>query len=186
MRVFKFINAMSNVRRWSHAYCHKEESVLEHTAVVSIIALAIGAEVGADSATLLEKALLHDMEEVVTGDIPAPTKYHSPEITKAIKAFESDAAHEVALSYFGEWAFGTWASAKDISLEGEIIRIADAAAVVYKIRQEIELGNTSFKQYEENIWNALLHIKNSLTNDCLIPYVHELMDITLGANHEDT
>lgn len=186
MKTFKFINKLANVRRWSHAYCHKEESVLEHTAVVAIIALGIGAEVGADIGPLLERALLHDMEEVITGDIPNPTKYHNPKITEQIKNFEEVAALEVATEFFDTWAYGCWASSKDKSLEGEIIKIADVAAVVYKIRQETALGNQSFKAFEENVWNALLQIKQNLKNECLIPYVHDLMDTTLGANNEST
>lgn len=186
MRIFKFIDDMSNVRRWSHAYCHKEESVLEHTAVVAIMALSIGQAEGADMGVLLERALLHDMEETITGDIPTPTKYHNPRITKEIQAFEAIAASEVADMYFGDWAKYLWSTAKDKTLEGEIIRICDAGAVVYKIEQEMALGNKAFGQYSENVWNALLNIKNGLANDCLVTYVHELMDITLGANREDT
>jgi 5'-deoxynucleotidase len=186
MKIFKFINDMSNVRRWSHAYCHKEESVLEHTAVVSILALAMGSEVGADMATLLEKALLHDMEEVITGDIPNPTKYHNPKITKKIKQFEDIAASEVADKYFGEWAKATWACSKDGTLEGEIIRIADIGAVAYKIQQEIALGNNSFSKYEENVWNSLHDIKYNLKNDCLLIYIHDIMDIVTGAKSENS
>ena len=184
MRVFKLIDQMSNVRRWSHAYCHKPESILEHTAVVSIIALALAAKLGADVEKVLERALLHDMEETVTGDIPTPTKYHNPAITEEIKRFEAIAAKEVCYSYFGEWAWKVWREAKDDSLEGEIIRVADAGAVVLKIQQEKALGNRSFEEFEENIWNALLNIKQNITNECLIPHIHELMDITLGANDE--
>ena len=186
MKIFKLIDDMSNVRRWSHAYCHKEESVLEHTAVVAIIALSIGSELGADSATLLEKALLHDMEEVVTGDIPNPTKYHNSRITAEIKEFEDIAAQEIAERYFGDWAYITWRSSKDETLEGEIVRIADAAAVVIKIQQEKQLGNMAFAAFEENVWNSLLQIKNDIKNECLIPYIHDLMDTTLGANDGNT
>lgn len=184
MKVFKLIDDMSNVRRWSHAYCHKEESVLEHTAVVAIIAMAIGSEVGADMVKVLERALLHDVEETITGDIPNPTKYHNPSITAEIKKFETVAAKEVAYHYFGEWAFRVWSEAKDDSLEGEIIKIADAGAVVIKIQQEKALGNLAFNEYEENVWNALLGIKNGIKNTCLLTYIHDLMDTTLGANDE--
>lgn len=186
MKIFEFIDDLSNVRRWSHAYCHKEESVLEHTAAVAIFALSIGAEVGAKMATVLERALLHDMEEVITGDIPNPTKYHNPQITKEIKEFEAVAAADVASRYFDSWALRVWHNAKDSSLEGEIIKIADAAAVVLKIEQETSLGNLSFNQYEENVWNSLYQIKIDIQNECLIPYIHELMDILTGANDGNT
>jgi len=126
------------------------------------------------------------MEETVTGDIPTPTKYHNPRITEEIQKFEDIAAAEVAEKYFKQWAYVTWGTAKDESLEGEIIRIADAGAVVYKIKQETALGNASFEQYEENVWNSLLDIKNTIKHDCLIPYIHILMDTILGETDEST
>jgi putative nucleotidyltransferase with HDIG domain len=182
MKIFKFISDMSNARRWSTAYCQKEENVLEHTAVVAIIALRIGSELeGVDMEVLLTRALLHDMEEIITGDIMTPTKYHNEHITKEIKKFEAIAAAEVSDMYFGEWAKTVWAEAKDSTLEGEIIRLADTAAVVYKIRQEQQLGNPSFGQYEENVWNALSHIKMITRHVVLIPFIHDLMDYLLGA-----
>ena len=126
------------------------------------------------------------MEEVITGDIPTPTKYHNPKITHEIKMFEAIAADEVANEYFGEWSKTIWAEAKDGSLEGDIMRIADTAAVVYKIKQEVALGNNSFNQYEENVWNALYEIKNSLTDRRLRPYIHDFMDYLMGADDEKT
>ena len=179
MKIFKLIDGLSNVRRWSHAYCHKPESVLEHTAVVSIIALAIGSHCSEEvnTAKLLARSLLHDMEEVVTGDIPNPTKYHNSRISAE---FEDIAAQEIAEMYFGDWAYTTWRSAKDTSIEGEIVRIADAAAVVIKIQQEKALGNNAFKAFEENVWNSLLDIKQNITNLCLIPFIHDLMDTLTG------
>ena len=185
MKTFEFINKLANVRRWSHAYCHKEESVLEHTAVVAIISLSIGQQLGADMDILLKRALLHDMEEVVTGDIPNPTKYHSPNITKAIKDFENVAAREVSTKYFGDWAYEIWYSSKDNSLEGQIVRLADIAAVVYKIRQEVDLGNNLFSEFEENVWNALFKMKTECDHR-LVQIIHDFMDTLMGADNEQT
>jgi 5'-deoxynucleotidase len=180
MKILNFIDDMSNVRRWSHAYCHKEESVLEHTAIVSIISLYIAANTGAKMATVLERSLLHDMEEVITGDIPTPTKYHNRDITREIQKFEDIAAKEVS-EIFGEWAYRVWCDSKDDSLEGDIIKIADTAAVAFKIRQEIELGNNSFAKYEENVWTALYHIKCTTKHkEQLVPYIHDFMDYLMA------
>ena len=140
MNLFEFLHSMSNVRRWSHAYCHKEEFVLEHTAVVAIIALKMGMDLEVDIGSLMKKAILHDMEEVVTGDVPSPTKYHNPALTDHFHRLERIAAHEVS-TVFGSWSYNERRDAKDETIEGQIIRIADCAAVVFKITQELELGN---------------------------------------------
>lgn len=177
--ILKFVQDFSKVRRWSQIHCAREESSLEHTAAVALIALKIANECPYDVnvAKLLTKALLHDMEETITGDIMTPVKYHDEELTKAIKSFEREAGKTVAEKVFGDWSYEYWLNAKDHTVEGSIIRIADKAAVVYKFKQEISLGNSSFCQYEENIWNALHEIKCETKFIDLYPYIHELMDI---------
>lgn len=188
--ILKFVQDFSKVRRWSQIHCTREESSLEHTAAVGLIALKIGSECPyeVNVARLLTKAMLHDMEETITGDIMTPVKYHNEVLTKAIKDFENESA-KIVSHVFGHWSYEFWYSAKDESIEGCIIRIADKASVVYKYKQEIALGNTSFLQYEQNIWEALYAIK--LETDPLFPdltiYIHQLMDILQEkTNAEDT
>ena len=184
MKLFEFLHGMSNVRRWSHAYCHKEEFILEHTAVVAIIALKIGKDLGADMGSLLTKALVHDMEEVITGDVPTPTKYSNATITKEFRKLERLAAHEVATA-FGEWAFNDWAASKDHTIEGQIIRLADCAAVVFKINQELILGNRYFKQFTENCWAALEQQRmDKLTPQPLLKYIEDFKEVLLTGDIE--
>ena len=176
-RTLDFIESFSKVRRWSQIHCAREESSLEHTAAVALIALKIGSRISLEvnTAELLAKALLHDMEETITGDIMTPIKYH-PALIGAVKDMEKDAAKKVS-SIFGDWAYHYWETAKDDTIEGYIIRIADKAAVVYKYKQEIALGNTSFFQYEQNIWEALHNIKMETPIPELHQIINELMDI---------
>ena len=176
MEILKFVQDMAKVSRWSQSHCHKDESTLEHTAAVALIALKIASAFPkANLEKILVRALVHDMEETTTGDIMTPVKYANPEMTRVIKEFEDEAAKEVS-NVFGSWAYIAWRDAKDDTLEGDIIKIADKAAVVYKYRHELALGNKGFEQYEENIWNGLYHIKCTTKNDELIPIIHELMD----------
>ena len=182
-KILQFIQDFSKVRRWSQIHCAREESSLEHTAAVALIALKIGSESNFDInvAELLTRALLHDMEETITGDIMTPVKYH-PALRDAVKKMEREAAEEVG-PVFGDWAFYYWEHAKDDTVEGQIIRIADKAAVVYKYKQELALGNTSFAQYEENIWNALHEIKIGVYEE-FHPFIHQLMDILQEKNND--
>lgn len=173
--ILKFVQNFSKVRRWSQIHCAREESSLEHTAATALIALKIGSDCPfhVNVSELLTRALLHDIEEVITGDIMTPIKYH-PALVAAVKELEKEAALEAA-GVFGPWAIHYWENAKDDTIEGQIVKIADKASVVYKYRQELELGNKSFEQYEENIWNALHDIKQEV-NEKLHPYIHDLMD----------
>jgi 5'-deoxynucleotidase YfbR-like HD superfamily hydrolase len=185
--ILKFVQDFSKVRRWSQIHCTREESSLEHTAAVALIALKIGTSITIEvnTAELLTKALLHDMEETITGDIMTPVKYANPEITAAIKKYEKECAAEVS-TIFGSWSYYYWENSKDDSIEGQIIKIADKASVVYKYRQEIALGNTSFLQYEENIWNALHQIKMETPIEELHTIINELMDILQEKSNENT
>lgn len=55
------------------------QSVGEHSAGVALIILLMYRAMGrSPSNALLEAALIHDMAELVTGDIPAPTKLSNP------------------------------------------------------------------------------------------------------------
>lgn len=186
MKIFDVIDGMSNVRRWGHAYCHKEEFVIDHTAIVALIALKIGHDLKADMGQLLQRALLHDMEEIITGDIPTPTKYANTSLTKEFHKYERESAKEVATA-FGQWAFRTWENSKDATLEGDIIRLADAAAVAYKINQELRLGNNYFEKFIRNCWSALEKQRlNGRVSNSLKPYIAEFQQLLIGELNEHT
>jgi len=185
LKIFDVIDGMSNVRRWSHAYCHKEEFVIEHTAIVALIALKIGMDIGANMDILLKRALLHDMEEIITGDIPTPTKYANPGLLYEIREYEQECAEKVSTA-FGPWALECWEDAKDNTVEGDIIKLADVAAVVYKINRELKLGNVFFEQYKENCWTALEKQKlDRDTNHKVIPYIVDFQNILINGEKDD-
>ena len=65
------------VTRWHSVNCHRYPSVAEHSCLVALYAREIASRVypdlSADDQVLLyELALMHDLSEVVTGDMPSP------------------------------------------------------------------------------------------------------------------
>ncbi len=64
----------SGVTRWHIVRMVRSQSVAEHTFDVVMIARAIAKIAGVDDAEITKAALLHDLDEVITGDIPTPTK----------------------------------------------------------------------------------------------------------------
>ena len=67
------------VTRWHSVNCHRYPSVAEHSCLVALYAREIASrvlpEMTADDQVLLyELALMHDLSEVVTGDMPSPIK----------------------------------------------------------------------------------------------------------------
>ena len=163
LKVLKLIDELSQLRRWGHSHCNKPESVLEHTGFVSVYALALAYKYEADLATVLEYAIVHDMEEVIVGDIPTPTKYDNKGITEQINLISDRAAMEISDDVLFGKMYSPWKNSKSNTLEGSIIRIADSAAVVYKIKQEVESGNKYFKKYIGNISNSLLELESDIS-----------------------
>lgn len=64
----------TGVTRWHIVRTVRPQSLAEHTFDVTMIARAIAKIAGYDDAEITKAALLHDLDEIVTGDIPTPTK----------------------------------------------------------------------------------------------------------------
>lgn len=67
------------VTRWHSVNCHRYPSVAEHSALVALYARELAARIypqltAEDQVLLYEFALMHDLSEVVTGDMPSPIK----------------------------------------------------------------------------------------------------------------
>ena len=69
---------LSNIKRWSIVEMSRPQSVAEHSYNVAIIAMNIakrhGAVLRCIEGGLLGWALMHDLTELVTGDVPTPHK----------------------------------------------------------------------------------------------------------------
>jgi 5'-deoxynucleotidase YfbR-like HD superfamily hydrolase len=64
----------SGVTRWHIVRMVRPQSLAEHTFDVVMVARAIASIAGIDDYEIIKAALLHDLDEIVTGDIPTPTK----------------------------------------------------------------------------------------------------------------
>lgn len=163
----KFLHGMASVRRYSQTKLVNEESVLEHTGFVGILSYFIGMDLqkkgqDVDMSRLFAKAMAHDMEEVIVGDIPRPTKYFSKEIKNALKIAEQDAINIISNNIDSGNIEMDWLSAKS-GIEGNIVAVADLIAVVYKAWQEIHIfGN---KAMAEHIRGLKTHIKELMKEE---------------------
>jgi len=99
-------------------------------------------------------ALYHDCGEVITGDLPSPIKYHTPEITQAYKAIERQAEQELLNLLPNELQ----TDYRDVLIEDRIaeehrtiIKAADTIAAFIKCRTEVNAGNQEFSKAEEAV-----------------------------------
>ena len=94
---YAFISRMKYIDRWALMRNTEEESLTQHSYEVAVIAHALavisnkrlGTNYDAKKVALI--ALFHDTSEILTGDMPTPVKYYSPEITSAYKKVEEAA-----------------------------------------------------------------------------------------------
>lgn len=125
---YEQVMRMSNVKRWGIITMSRPQSVAEHSFNVACIALAIAEEIEwqaltwtnamitarVDKKLLMRWCLLHDLPEVVTGDIPTPLKKM---VGGAIESFES--------KLFPEHSALKAAMQNDHELEYMLYKIAD-------------------------------------------------------------
>ena len=137
-------NRMRNVIRYSTCHRQHNETLAEHhyyTALFSaLIAKDIGVQVNTEIVML--KALVHDVEESVSGDFMRSFKHSSPELKAAIEKGSEAFVYSMFNRINSNGAFdGAWKNAKDHSLEGRIVKFADFLSVLSYIYQELASGN---------------------------------------------
>ncbi|MFK7922132.1 MAG: 5'-deoxynucleotidase [Bacteroidia bacterium] len=161
---FAYLNRMRFIERWGLMYNIHTENIQEHSHQVAAIAhiLAIlrnkrfGGNLNVERCVVL--ALYHDMSEVITGDLPTPIKYFSPEIKKAYKEIE-EVAHNRLLSFLPADLQSDFQSifspipADDA--HWEIVKAADKISAYVKCQEELKTGNQEFSHAAEVIHETI-------------------------------
>ncbi len=156
---------LENIKRFNQFPIINPRTVASHSFYVCwwsmLIALHEKGEKEIDFGKLLMKALLHDTEESMTGDILFPTKneFHDGKIGKMLKEFAPKMMEEKILADLGDEQkaviMGFWKMAKDDSIEGQIVKASDMVdCLIYSIK-EIKTGNTNMKYIFNRAWKFL-------------------------------
>lgn len=180
LNIFSIASSLSSMQRYSQTFLNKKESVLEHTGFVVLFCCLVAQEMVAlgrtvDVALLLSKAALHDIDEIITGDIPRTTKYFDDETRKIFERIESHGmAALIEKMELQKSNYSIWKNSKG-GYEGSIVAIADVAAVVYKTWEEPHLlNNNSFAHNAINLPAQLDKILLSLNDEYLKEIVIDL------------
>lgn len=167
---FQVLHRLSSINRYSRDKFVHPETDLEHIGWVSMwsylaakdIESQLGGEVSIDYGKLLIKAVSHEFDETLTGDVSSPTKYYNNDVLKSHKLMESHSVKSVE-RFLNLSIYEDWANAKDSSLEGIIVKWADTLAVVYKVWVEVNLfNNSSFGIVLEEISDTIDNIGSNL------------------------
>ncbi|MBQ3074773.1 MAG: 5'-deoxynucleotidase [Clostridia bacterium] len=141
---------MKNIARWGLMYNTRQENLSEHSMECAVLAHAL-ALIGnrhfgkkLDPTRILAAALFHDMNEVLTGDLPTPIKYYNDGIKESYKEIERISLEKM-LSLLDEETAGEYKSLLELTAEEErIVKGADKLCAYIKCLQELERGNREF------------------------------------------
>lgn len=157
---YAYISKTRWLQRWGLKRNVVTENVMEHSWEVSTIAHALALiknkyfDGQLDVNAIVVAALYHDCGEVITGDMPSPIKYHSPEITKAYKSIEHQAEKEL-LSLLPDELQKEFSSvlvqANIPEQHHRIIKAADTISAYLKCQMELSSGNQEFAKAAESI-----------------------------------
>ena len=146
---------MKYIERWALMRSSRNESLSEHSLDVAMIAHAlctIGNErlhknLNAERAVLI--ALYHDAAEIITGDMPTPVKYGSPEMKAAYADAEKQALKRL-LKKLPDDLRPVYQNILDPDPEAEdpyvlkLVKAADKLSALIKCIEEETSGNREF------------------------------------------
>lgn len=147
--LFSPLMCTNEVKRYSGTRLQEEEPLSQHITDMCMMSYIIAKRLNAygeelDTGLILEKCLVHDLDELATGDMPRNTKYATPNIKKELDEVAKLAVQRYESLHEGlDGLEDMWEHAKD-GKEGFIVKLVDMLCVVRKAVIEIELyGNLS-------------------------------------------
>lgn len=121
-----------------------------------------------DPSSYAMKAIYHDLEEVITGDIPRPLKYYNDETLKSLRGVADEVAKKFFSSQFYDHDsvhYDLWSEAKE-GREGYILKIVDVLVVASKVVKEVDLLNNYYMlRVAHEVERYLGEIDQNLKND---------------------
>ena len=176
-------NQLRYIKRFSNCRAVIKETVSEHSFYVTMIALFIAEHLQLqpeEERMLLRRCLLHDIDELFTGDVIHQVKHYSENIKRDINKMAVSNMETLFRYILPEyWAniLHTWESAKDDTIVGRIVTFSDYASAVAYVYEEVVGGNIFMLR---NV-NALLKDIDKFTKSSdytfIAPLTEQLEDI---------
>lgn len=161
---FAHLSRLKLIRRWPLMRNTQAENVSEHSLQVAFVAHALaviknkkyGGSLDIGKIAIL--AMYHDVSEVITGDLPTPTKYQNPEITREYKKLEY-LAQQKLIAMLPEELREDFKPFLDESLvpedEHNIVKQADTVCAYLKTIEELQAGNHEFLLAKQRLEKTL-------------------------------
>ena len=160
---YALMGRMRYITRWGLMRNTFSENISEHSHMTAVLAHAL-ALIRRDILNLptpdpdrcAVAALYHDASEILTGDLPTPIKYYTPEIKEAYKQVERVAGNRLLDMLPPQLR----ASYEHLVLEDEedvlpFVKAADKLSAHIKCLEEQKAGNTEFDTAAKQTWESM-------------------------------
>ena len=180
---------MKYIERWSLMRLTERENIAEHSLLVAWTAHALAVIENKffggnfDACRLGMIGAYHETSEVITGDMPSPIKYFTPEIATAYKKVERTAEDKILETLPVELIEEFRLLVQPSKEEKKIVKYADRICALIKCEEELTSGNAEFSRARDVIESELRGHNNCAINYFLDTFVSAfrltLDDITL-------
>ncbi|AJY73591.1 YfbR-like 5'-deoxynucleotidase [Paenibacillus beijingensis] len=186
--IYEFLGYILNldtVKRWNGSFNLVPDNDATHSFRAASLALFNGLlereRFGVrsfDLFRLVAKTVLHDLPEIVSGDVVSNFKHTSPEMSKAFERYERETAESMIgklPAFFHDDLLDFMVDSKSSDYEGEMVDIADKLDAL--IKANLEMRNNP--HYGETYYQQLNKIQHNFENPCVIFFLaYILHDLT--------
>lgn len=161
---FAMMARMKYIERWALMRNSVKENISEHSMEVAMLAHGLGIiakekcgkDIDLDKLALI--GLYHDANEIITGDMPTPVKYHDRQIRDAYKKVE-DMANRKLMAQLPDYMKKYYEEILFLQPEdGELwklVKAADKLSALIKCMEEEKAGNKEFATAYATIYTTL-------------------------------
>ena len=161
---FAYLDRMKLIRRWGLMRNTVPETDMEHSMQTAFIAHGLAALGNTrhgrtwNVERIVLMAMYHDASEVITGDLPTPVKYKTPEIQGAYRELEVHARQQLLdmLPEDLQSSFRPYVDADENSEEWKLVKAADRISAYLKCVEEEKMGNRDFAKAKTTIFEGLM------------------------------
>lgn len=162
--IFGSMRNLNQITRFPTRQRSYDEKVATHIYWVSIYSLVLAdilnnQGVIVNTEILLRKALVHDIEETISGDVARTAKKEYPEMFQKLAEISMDIALKDLPDYLRKCYFIN--TLENDSLETKILKIADELSGIVYSAEQLKMGNQNF----HNILEGYIQNLSKITKD---------------------
>ncbi len=176
-KFFAFMSRMRFIDRWSLMRNTFRENNAEHSLMTAFIAHGLAVIENEKFGGLFDACKIgmigayHEASEVITGDMPTPIKYFSPEMRDAYKSVESVARETILSTLPEEFRCEYDGIINATPEEYRLVKYADKLTAYIKCVEETANGNSEFKKAAKSIEKELRAYKSKSVDYFLDTFV---------------